>query len=179
MIAAERWGVVAAVALGAFSVAPPRMVNAGQSSSPDTSGTTTSKTSADDDAKLQAAMTKFTTAIKSKSVAKLLDCFSRSRPWTLASRGTGSTDLGKRRYSYSQLKKGLTRDGDFYDLFFSDDSELNRQIDQDAKWRRVTGTAFVPPDYAGYDEVANLPELVQWRREGDRYVVDLLVDSGA
>jgi hypothetical protein len=179
MISTNRLGVVAAVALGVFSVAPPRMVDAGPSSSPDTSGTTTPKTSADEEVKVQAAMTKFTTAIKSKSVPKLLDCFSRSRPWTLASRGTGSTDLGKRSYSYSQLKKGLIPDGDFYDLFFSDDSELNRQIDQDAKWRRVTRTAFVPPDYAAHDEIANSPELIQWRREGDRFVVDLLVDSGA
>jgi hypothetical protein len=120
------------------------------------------------------AMAALVTAVHDRDVHRVLECFSRGRPWYLTT--TGGKKPRRSRYTFVQLGAGLKDGGNFRGVLLGDDPDdnLRDQIEQTGRraWRAQSPTTFVPPD-----DTVNV--FVKWRREGNRYVVEEIGFPGA
>jgi hypothetical protein len=115
-------------------------------------------------------MTELVSALMSQDVARLLTCFSRTRPWKLSVTAEGG---GRRptKFTYKALADGLRPGGDFRDVILGDggDKSFRGEIleAKGSPWQAKTATTFIPPG-----EPRDPSVFVKWRHEGNLFVVD-------
>jgi hypothetical protein len=120
------------------------------------------------------AMDTFLAAMRAKSVEMLLACFSRQRPFYLTT--TGQAKAERSKFTYRQLSKGMSRDGDFIGVLFGDDKldsvrDYAMGANQNGPWLAIGPARFAPSLHMppkGEDGLV----WISWIKEGPRYVID-------
>jgi hypothetical protein len=123
------------------------------------------------------AMEALLAAVRSGRSHALLACFSKTRPWSYLSDGPGGGKPSSMSVTYKSLATGMVPRGDYHGLFFDEDRELSRHSDEGQEWIDVGNLTFVPKDDAASPETANV--RIRWRREGERFVVASIFESGS
>jgi hypothetical protein len=118
----------------------------------------------------QAAMDAFTAAMKARDGRRVLQCFSKKRPFLMTQTGMG--DPVSTHYSVRQLERGLAAGGDFRRVFFGDDDgdSLRDFFEHENGWSAYKPLAFVPTS-AVHESSAKQLVIVRWAKDGARYVV--------
>jgi hypothetical protein len=135
---------------------------------------------ATDASALQPRMSAFLRAVRRTNADSIATFFPRTGDWTYVhtAHERDRARVGVRRFGGAEALAAIRLRGPLWASFeIQVESQLiglfaHQVMHRGTAWRRVRGNRFVPPDAP-----ASSPIFVEWRREGDRWVVSAFGDE--
>jgi len=181
MTVSKRRVAVCAVAflamVGARCASPaPDTGSTSATTTPATSSATTSQAGTAEPATDKPPMDAFLDAIREKDRQKLLAFFSTTQPFRYV--GTITNPPQVTEITFSQLQQDLERQAGWYDSLLGVEGEDSFRDwttgDDGRRWTAAAGNRYVRWQADGKDSV-----YVEWRREGDRWVISAIAEPSA